>query len=110
MEPSTTYRTQIEPLVGGFGKFPENFYLIRVEEDKFASNNATAPDGSSLDGLACFPTLEDVEVYTCSEKGIGGVGVPTTWDEARDLAKCKPQLNSLLLFRKDKIVDFHYVQ
>jgi hypothetical protein len=101
---------QIEFDLESFGGFPAKLFLISVGEGKYAANNATAPDGSVLDGLACFPTPDDAMVYTGLLAGLNGEIVSKTFEEAREIAKSKPQLNCLLLFVDGKIVEIHYVR
>lgn len=102
--------TLIEEELGGFGGFPDRLYLISVGNDKFAANNATAPDGTSLDGLACFPSPDDATTYMGLLAGLNGEIVSKSFEEAREIAKGKPRLNCLLLFVGGHIVEIHYVR
>lgn len=102
--------TLIEEELGGFGGFPDRLYLISVGNDKFAANNATAPDGTSLDGLACFPSPDDATTYMGLLAGLNGEIVSKSFEEARDIAKGKPRLNCLLLFVGGHIVEIHHVR
>lgn len=102
--------TLIKEELGGFGGFPDRLYLISVGNDKFAANNATAPDGTSLDGLACFPSPDDATTYMGLLAGLNGEIVSKSFEEAREIAKGKPRLNCLLLFVGGHIVEIHYVR
>lgn len=102
--------TLIEEELGGFGGFPDRLFLISVGGDKYAANNATAPDGTVLDGLACFPSPDDATTYMGLLAGLSGEIVGKTFEEAREIAKGKPKLNCLLLFLAGKIVEVHFVR
>ena len=102
--------TLIEEELGGFGGFPDKLFLISVGGDKYAANNATAPDGTALDGLACFPSPDDATTYMGLLAGLSGDIVGKTFEEAREIAKGKPKLNSLLLFVAGHIVEIHFVR
>lgn len=102
--------TLIEGELGGFGGFPDKLFLISVGGDKYAANNATAPDGTPLDGLACFPSPDDATTYMGLLAGLSGDIVGKTFEEAREIAKGKPKLNCLLLFVAGHIVEIHFVR
>jgi hypothetical protein len=99
-----------EDLLGGFGGFPDRLYLVSAGEGKFAANNATLPDGQVVDGLACFPSMDDATVYMAMPTGLAGEVVSRSFEEAREIAKSKPKLNCLLLFVDGKIVEVHFVR
>lgn len=102
--------TLIEEELGGFGGFPDRLHLISMGDGKYAANNATAPDGSTLDGLACFPSPDDATTYMGLLAGLSGEIVSKSFEEAREIAKGKPRLNCLLLFAGGHIVEIHYVR
>jgi hypothetical protein len=102
--------TLIEEELGGFGGFPDKLFLISVGGDKYAANNATGPDGSTLDGLACFPSPDDATTYMGLLAGLSGDIVGKTFEEAREIAKGKPKLNCLFLFVAGHIVEIHFVR
>lgn len=102
--------TLIEEELGGFGGFPDQLYLISMGDGKFAANNATAPDGTTLDGLACFPSPDDATTYMGLLAGLSGEIVRKSFEEAREIAKGKPKLNCLLLFVAGHIVEIHFVK
>jgi len=102
--------TLIEEELGGFGGFPDRVYLVSVGGDRYACNNATAPDGTPLDGLACFPSPDDATTYMGLLAGLSGQIVSKTFEEAREIAKSKPRLNCLLLFLGGHIVEIHFVR
>ena len=102
--------TLIEEELGGFGGFPDKLYLLSMGDGKFAANNATAPDGTELDGLACFPSPDDATTYMGLLAGLSGEIVGKTFEEAREIAKGKPKLNCLLLFVAGHIVEIHFVR
>ncbi len=102
--------TLIEEELGGFGGFPDRLFLISAGGDKYAANNATAPDGMALDGLACFPTPDDATTYMGLLAGLSGDIVGKSFEEAREIAQSKPRLNCLLLFVAGKIVEIHFVR
>lgn len=100
----------VEEELGGFGGFPDRLYLCSVGPGLYAANNATAPDGTMLDGLASFPTLDDGTTYMSMPLGMSGELVAKSFDEAREIAKSKPKINSLLLFVAGRIVEIHFVR
>ncbi|HWA84313.1 MAG TPA: hypothetical protein VG820_12795 [Fimbriimonadaceae bacterium] len=102
--------TLIEEELGGFGGFPDKLFLISVGDGKYAANNATAPDGTMLDGLACFPSPDDATTYMGLLAGLSGDIVGKTFEEAREIAKSKPRLNCLLLFLAGHIVEIHFIR
>lgn len=102
--------TLLEEELGGFGGFPDKLYLISVGDGKYAANNATAPDGTVLDGLACFPSPDDATTYMSLLAGLNGDIVSKTFEEAREIAQSKPKLNCLLLFVGGHIVEIHFVR
>lgn len=102
--------TLFEEELGGFGGFPDSLYLIGMGEGKFAANNATAPDGTALDGLACFPSPDDATTYMGLLAGLSGDIVKKSFEEARQIAQSKPKLNCLLLFVAGHIVEIHFVR
>ena len=85
-------------------------YLIAVEGGKYAANNATTPDGEFVDGLACFPDQDDAVAYMGLPKSLRGSVVSVTFDESREIAKCKACLGALLLFVMGRIVEIHYIR
>ncbi|HVT11345.1 MAG TPA: hypothetical protein VHE55_03690 [Fimbriimonadaceae bacterium] len=102
--------TLVEEELGGFGGFPDKLFLIAVGDGKYAANNATAPDGTELDGLACFPSPDDATTYMGLLAGLSGDIVGKTFEEAREIAKSKPRLNCLLLFLAGHIVEIHFIR
>lgn len=100
----------IEEELGGFGGFPDRLFLISMGEGRFAANNATAPDGTALDGLACFPSPDDATTYMGLLAGLSGEIVGKSFEEAREIAKGKPKLNCLLLFVGGHIVEIFFVR
>jgi hypothetical protein len=102
--------TLIEDELGGFGGFPDRLNLISMGGDKYAANNATAPDGTALDGLACFPSPDDATTYMGLLAGLNGEIVGKSFEEARQIAQSKPKLNCLLLFVAGHIVEIHFVR
>jgi len=99
-----------ESELGGFGGFPDKLYLISVGGDKYACNNATAPDGQRLDGLATFPDADEATTYMGLLAGLSGDIVAKTFEEAREIAKSKPVLSCLFLFVAGHIVEIHFVK
>lgn len=99
-----------ESMLGGYGGFPDQIYLISVGDGKYAANNVSLSDGQSINGLAAFPSLDDVVVYNGLLAGLGGDPVKKSFEEARKIAISKPTLSCLLLFVDGVIVDVHYVR
>jgi len=99
-----------EDLLGGYGEFPDKLYLIQVSLGKYACNNATLPDGQTVNGLACFPSHDDCDTYMALLEGIYGDIVPKSFEEARQIAIGKPILSALFLFMDGHIMDVHYVR
>ncbi len=99
-----------EAMMGGFGGFPDRFYLISVSDNKFASNNVTLPDQQNVNGLACFPTPDDATTYMGLLAGLSGDIVAKPFEEAREIAVSKPILSCLLLFQGSQIVDVHWIR
>ena len=99
-----------QDMLGAFGNFPDNLLLISMGGDKYAANNATLPDGQSVNGLACFPTPDDAITYSGLLQGLDGEFVKKTFAEAREIAQSKPVLDALFLFVDGKIVEVHFVR
>lgn len=94
----------------GYGGFPNGLYLISIGGDRYAANNATLPDGQNVNGLACFPDMDEATTYMGLLAGLSGEIVSKTFEEAREIAKSKPVLSCLFLFVGGKIVEVHYVR
>jgi len=99
-----------QDMMGSFGNFPEEIYLISMGDGKYAANNATMPDGEKINGLACFPTPGDAKTYMDMLSGLSGTLQATSFPEAREIAKSKPILECLFLFMDGRIVEIHYVR
>ncbi|MBN9500709.1 MAG: hypothetical protein BGO01_16380 [Armatimonadetes bacterium 55-13] len=99
-----------ESMLGGFGGFPDRLYLIGVGGDKYAANNASLPDGQSIDGLATFPDPDEATTYMSLLAGLSGEVVSKTFEEAREITLSKPRLSCMFLFRDARIVDIHWVR
>lgn len=99
-----------EDLMGSFGSFPEEIYLISVGDNLYACNNATTPDGMQVNGLACFPSPDDATTYMASENGLHGNIKKSSFNDAREIAKGKPVLDCLLLFAGIQIVEIHFIR
>lgn len=99
-----------DDLMGSFGSFPEEIYLISVGEGKYACNNATTPDGMQVNGLACFPSPDDATSYMTDANGMSGDIKKSSFNDAREIAKSKPVLDSLLLFAGTRIVEIHFIR
>jgi hypothetical protein len=99
-----------QDLLGGFGSFPDEIYLIGVGENKYACNNATLPDGQNINGLACFASLDDATGYMGMLTGLSGDTKKFAFNEAREIAKSKPVLDAMFLFDGSRIVEVHFVK
>ena len=99
-----------EELLGGFGGFPDNLFLLSMGDGKFAANNATLSDGQSINGLACFPSADDATTYMGLLAGLSGEIVKKTFEEAREIAISKPVLHALFLFVGGVIREVHWVR
>lgn len=99
-----------EEMMGGYGGFPENVFLISPGDDKYAANNVTLPDGEKVNGLAAFPSPDDATSYMAMLAGLSGEIVGKSFEEARQIAISKPVLSCLLLFHDNHIVDICYVR
>lgn len=99
-----------EELLGGFGGFPDNLFLVSVGDDKYAANNVTLGDGQKVNGLATFPSRDDASTYQGLLAGLSGDIVGKTFEEARQIAISKPVLSCVLLFHDNHIVDVHFVR
>lgn len=99
-----------QDLMGSFGLFPENVFVISMGDGKYACNNATLADGTTVSGLAVFPTEEDTHWYSSLLAGLSGDPRKIPFEEARQIAKSKPILDSLLLFKFGKIVEIHFIR
>jgi hypothetical protein len=103
--------TQIEEsMLEGFGGFPNVLYLINVRGDLYAANNATLPDGQTVDGLATFPDPDEATTYMGLLAGLSGEIVKKTFEEARQIAVAKPRISCLFLFVGGRIADLHWVR
>jgi len=96
----------------GLTRFPDSLFVIRVEGSRYAANSATLPDGQSINGLACFPEMDDVDEYVAlpDDRGMSGEVLQQSFDRVRNIAKSKAVLQGLLLFVHGKIVDYHYIR
>lgn len=99
-----------EDMMGSFGSFPEEIYLIDMGDGKFACNNATTPDGMTVNGLACFPSPDDATTYMGDLAGLSGKIKKSSFQEAREIAKSKEVLDCLFLFAGNRIVEIHFVR
>lgn len=99
-----------EELLGGYGGFPDQLYLISVGDNKFAANNITLPDEGKANGLATFPSPDDATSYMGMLAGLSGEIVSRSFEEARQIAISKPVLDCVLLFHDNHIVDICYVR
>ena len=99
-----------ESMLEGFGGFPNQVFLIGVGGDKYAANNASLPDGQTVDGLATFPDPDEATTYMGLLAGLSGDIVPKTFDEAREIAVSKPRLMCMFLFVGGRIADVHWVR
>jgi hypothetical protein len=99
-----------QDLLGAFGNFPEELYLIAIGSDKYACNNATLPDEQNINGIACFPSLDDATSYMGMLAGLSGETKKFPFSEAREIAKSKPVLDAMFLFDANRIVEIHFVR
>ena len=99
-----------EDLMGSFGSFPDEIYLISVGDDKYAANNATTPDGMTMNGLACFMSPDDATTYMAKETHLEGKIKKSSFNDAREIAKSKPKLDCLFLFQGVQIIEIHFVR
>jgi hypothetical protein len=99
-----------ESMLEGFGGFPNQLFLISVGGGKYAANNASLPDGQTVDGLATFPDADEATTYMGMLSGLSGDIVSKTFDEAREITVSKPRLMCMFLFAAGKIVDVHWVR
>ncbi len=99
-----------ESMLGGFGGFPDKVYLIGVGGERYAANNATLPDGQTVDGLATFPDPDEATTYMGLLAGLNGEIVSKTFEEARNITISKPRLMCMFLFAGGRIVDVHWVR
>src|SRR5580658_10354650 len=94
-----------EPELGGYGGFPDKLYLISVGAGTYAANNASLPDGQTLEGLATFPDPDEATTYMGLLAGLSGEIVSKSFQEAREIAQSKPKLNCMFLFVAGRIVE-----
>ena len=99
-----------ESMLEGFGGFPNTLYVIDCGGGRFAANNATLPDGQTVDGLATFPDPDEATTYMGLLAGLGGEIAKKTFEEAREITVSKPRLMCMFLFAGAKIVDVHWVR
>lgn len=99
-----------DDLLGSFGLFPTDVYVISMGDGKYACNNSTMKDGTVVQGLAVFPTEIDTQVYANQLAGLSGQAKMISFEEAREIAKSKPVLQALLLFQLGVIVEVHFVR
>ena len=99
-----------EDMMGSFGSFPDEIYLISVGEDKYAANNATTPDGMEVNGLACFLSPDDATTYMAKETHLEGQIKKSSFNDAREIAKSKPKLDCLFLFQGVQIIEIHFIR
>jgi hypothetical protein len=99
-----------EAMLEGFGGFPNQLFLISAGGDRYAANNATLPDGQTINGLASFPDPDEATTYMGMLAGLNGEIVSKTFEEAREIAVSKPILMCLFLFVGGRIADVHWVR
>jgi hypothetical protein len=99
-----------DDLLGAFGNFPDSLLLIALGNGKYAANQADTPDGQKINGLACFPNVEEAISYTNDLKGLNGEFERKSFAEAREIAQSKPILHAMFLFVEQKIVEIHFVR
>lgn len=99
-----------ESMLEGFGGFPNKLFMISAGDDKYAANNATLPDGQTIDGLATFPDADEATTYMSLLAGLSGEIVSKTFEEAREIAVSKPRIMCLFLFVGGRIADLHWVR
>lgn len=99
-----------ESMLEGFGGFPNALFVIDCGGGRYAANNATLPDGQTVDGLATFPDADEATTYMGLLAGLGGEIAKKTFDEAREITVSKPRLMCMFLFAGGKIVDVHWVR
>ena len=93
-----------------FTNFGQSSNLVTVEEGKYACNNATTPDGMTVNGLSCFPSVDDALSYMSQPGMLRGETKRVSFEDAREIAKGKPVLDSLLLWDSSRIVEIHFVR
>lgn len=98
-----------EVLGENFSGFPNDLYLLSMGDGKYAANNVTMGDVTH-NGLATFPSLDDVTVYTGLLAGLNGDPVRKTFEEARQIAISKPVLDCVFLFVDGHVADVHFVR
>lgn len=106
------------PLISSFDEgmwesisnFPDEIYLISVGDGKYACNNASTPDGMVVNGLSCFPSVDDAIGYMAQPGMLSGDTKRVSFEDARQIAKGKPILDSLLLWDNSRIVEIHFVR
>lgn len=99
-----------ESMLEGYGGFPDKVFLIDCGGGRFAANNATLPDGQTVDGLATFPDADEATTYMGLLAGLSGEIVSKKFEEARQIAIGKPRLMCLFLFVAGRIADVHWVR
>lgn len=99
-----------ESMLEGFGGFPNVLYVIDCGGGRFAANNATLPDGQTIDGLATFPDPDEATTYMGLLAGLGGEIAKKSFEEAREITVSKPKLMCMFLFVGGRIADVHWVR
>jgi len=110
LDSAPTSITLEEELLGGYGGFPDQLFLISVGDDKYAANNVTLPDGQNINGLATFPSRDDASSYQGILAGLSGDIVAKSFEDARQIAISKPILSCVLLFHDNRVVDMCFVR
>lgn len=99
-----------ESMLEGFGGFPNALHVIDCGGGRYAANNATLPDGQTVDGLATFPDADEATTYMGLLAGLSGEIAKKTFDEAREITVSKPRLMCMFLFVGGRIADVHWVR
>ena len=110
LDGSIDHLTETEVHLPVYGQFPAVVYVIHAGADKFVCADQTI-DGSTVVALLCWGTEHEAGKRRGTDLvGVDALVVAVTFDEARDIAKSKPDVAAIALERNNVTVDICFVR
>jgi len=94
------------PILGLDNSFPENLWLLELGGKHFCHTF------EELNGVSCFENIKNaLEIKTLLATQFPGIFVSNyTFDEAREIAKSKPNIQCLFLLDNPDNIKIHYIR